>query len=396
MFKKSLILLAISLFALSSVSAQTNECDETYIKAMTAQSPAQRAQLLKDFLGKCAGKGSQYENFAYANLSLIEYPGKTAKEATDYGEKALATGGLDDLTKCQVLIQLSALYSQAGQNLEKAKSYSTQVVDVAKANKAKEEEAANSAQWNKFIGAGFFTLGQAQEKSRDYKGAVDSFVNSYNILKNVQIMAAIKKLGKTLYDAKDYAGAEKAFKAAYSVSKDFDSTLFYAKALYRNSRNGESLQYFKEAYAKQKSGEVAYNIGIILAKEAKANPALSAEAIKYLLEASCTYPSQSQQAMSLAENLYFLSNKDLKYNETVTQIQAKSKKIEDLTSAYNTKFGNKNEEELSDSEKQEMKTLMAGIDAEKKALEKLQADQGTAVAKFNALLEETKQRLGVK
>jgi tetratricopeptide (TPR) repeat protein len=396
MSKKGLILLTLTLFIFRFLPAQTNECDESYVKAMTTQSPAQRAQLLKDFLSKCAGKGSQYENFAYANLALTDYPGKTPRDAIDYGEKALAIGGLDDLTKCQVLIQLSALYSQTGQNLEKAKSYASQVVEVAKAAKTKESAAESTAQWNQFIGAGYFTLGQAQEKSKDYKAAVDSYVNSYNLLKNAKIMASIKKLGKMLYDAKDYAGAEKAFKAAYAVSKDFDSTLFYAKSLYHNNKNGESLQYFKEAYAKQKSGEIAYNIGIILAKEAKTNPAVSAEAVRYLLEASCTYPSQSEQAMKLAETLFFLSNKDLKYNETVTQIQEKNKKIEELTSAYNTKFGGKEEENLSDAEKQEMKTLLANIDAEKKTLEKLQAEQSMAIAKFNKLLEDTKQRLGIK
>lgn len=396
MSTKGVILLTLTLFIFGFSAAQTNECDESYIKAMTAQSPAQRAQLLKDYLAKCGGKGSQYENFAYANLSLIEYPGKTPKDAIDYGEKALAIGGLDDVTKCQVLIQLSALYSQAGQNLEKAKSYASQVVEAAKVAKTKESAAESSAQWNQFIGAGYFTLGQAQEKSRDYKDAVDSYVSSYSLLKNAKIMASIKKLGKMLYDAKDYAGAEKAFKAAYTTTKDYDSTVFYAKSLYRNNKNGESLQYFKEAYAKQKSGEIAYNIGIILAKEAKTNPAVSAEATRYLLEASCTYPSQSQQAMSLAENLFFLSNKELKYNETVTLIQEKNKKIEEFTNTYNTKFGNKEEEDLSDAEKKEMKTLLANIDAEKKALEKLQAEQGMAIAKFNKLLEDTKQRLGIK
>jgi tetratricopeptide (TPR) repeat protein len=396
MSKKAVIFLTLTLFIFSLLAAQTNECDETYIKAMTAQSPAQRAQLLKDFLAKCAGKGSQYENFAYANLSLVEYPGKTPKDAIDYGEKALAVGGLDNVTKCQVLVQLSALYSQAGQNLEKAKSYASQVVEIAKGAKAKEPAAESAAQWNQFIGAGYYTLGQAQAKAKDYKGAVDSYLSSYNLLKNPKIMAGIKKLGKMLYDAKDYAGAEKAFKAAYTVTKDYDSTLLYAMSLYRNNRNGESLGYFKEAYAKQKSGEVAYDIGIILAKEAKTNPALAPEAIRYLLEASCTYPAQSQQAMKLAENLFFLSNKDLKYNETVTQIQEKDKKIEELTNAYNTKFGGKEEEDLSDAEKQEMKTLLANIETEKKALEKLQAEQTMAIAKFNKLLEDTKLRLGIK
>jgi hypothetical protein len=100
--------------------------------------------------------------------------------------------------------------------------------------------------------------------------------------------------------------------------------------------------------------------------------------------------------MKLAETLFFLNNKELRYNETVTEILAKSKKIEELTNAYNTKFGNKDEEDLSDSEKAEMKTMLANIEAEKKGLEKLQAEQNMAIAKFNRLLEDTKARLGIK
>jgi tetratricopeptide (TPR) repeat protein len=194
---KSLFLLAIIPFLLAPLFAQS-ECDDAYIKAMTEKNPAQQAQLLKDFLGKCAGTGSQYENFANANLSLLNYPGKTPAEAITYGEKAISLGGLDDLTKCQILLQLSALYSQSGQNLEKAKSYGLQVTEIARAAKAKEPEGAgnNPGQWNKMIGAGYFTMGQAQEKAKDYKGAVDSYANSYSLLKNPRIMTSIKKLGR--------------------------------------------------------------------------------------------------------------------------------------------------------------------------------------------------------
>ena len=54
------------------------------------------------------------------------------------------------------------------------------------------------------------------------------------------------------------------------------------------------------------------------------------------------------------------------------------------------------EEDLSGNEKAEMKSLLATIEVEKKALERLQADQNMAIAKFNQLLEDTKQRLGIK
>src|SRR4030065_1011658 len=269
MRKKILLSIVIVPFLLAPLFAQT-ECDEVYIKAMTEKNPAQQAQLLKDFLATCGGKGSQYENFANANLSLLNYPGKTPAEAVSYGEKAISLGGLDDLSKCQILLQLSALYSQSGQNLEQAQSYGLQVTEVAKAAKSKETEGATTSagQWNKMIGAGYFTMGQAQEKAKDYKGAVDSYANSYSLLKNPQIMASIKKLGKTLYDAKAYDDAEKAFRTAYTVTKDNEIAAVYAQSLYRNNKDAEALALFKEIYGRQKSGEPAANTGLLLTNTA--------------------------------------------------------------------------------------------------------------------------------
>jgi cytochrome c-type biogenesis protein CcmH/NrfG len=397
MMKKAILLLVIVPLLVGSLAAQ-NECDDAYVKAMTAQSPGERAQLLKDFLAKCGGKGSQYENFANANLALQEFPGKTPADVTTYGEKALAVGGLDDLTTCQLLLVLSSLYSKSGQNLEKAKGYALRVTEVAKAAKAKESEGATTtaAQWNQMIGAGFYALGQAREKGNDAKGAVDAYANSYTILKNPQILAAIKKLGKTLYDAKNYAAAEAAFKAAYDVTKDPEIGTIYAQSVYRSGKEAEALVLFKDLYTKKKSGELAYNIGIILAKQAKTNPAMSTEAIRYLLEASFTYPAQAQQSRAIAENLFFLSNKDLKYNETVTQIQERNKQVEELTKGYNAKFGGKDAEDLTSGEKAEMESILAEIEGVKKEIEKLQASQAGAIAQFNKMLEDTRQRLGVK
>jgi hypothetical protein len=276
--------------------------------------------------------------------------------------------------------------------------YALQVTEVAKAAKAKNAEGGTTgaAKWNKMVGAGYYLQGQAQEKAKDYQGAVDSYSNSYALLKDAKILAGIKKLGKTLYDAKAYEAAEKAFKAAYTATKDTDIAVIYAQALYRNDKDAEALALFKEIYARKKGGEVAYNIGIILAKQAKTNPAMTNEAIRYLLEASLTYPAQAQQARTFAENLFFVNNKDLKYNETISAIQERNKKIEELTKTYNAKFGNKDEEDLSDAEKTEMKKILADIETEKKAIEKLQAEQNMAIAKFNQLLQDTKTRLGIK
>jgi 5-methylcytosine-specific restriction endonuclease McrBC regulatory subunit McrC len=107
-------------------------------------------------------------------------------------------------------------------------------------------------------------------------------------------------------------------------------------------------------------------------------------------------PTNAQQAMSLAESLYFTSNKDLKYNENVQQIEAVGQKIEALTKTYNSKVEGKDEEDLDEAAKKELKSLLAQIEAEKKTLDKLQKEQELVVAQFSKLIEETKLRLGAK
>lgn len=395
MKKTALSTLVLLLLSFVSLSAQSNLADEDYIKAITTPDVSQKVKLLKDYLTKYAGKGTKYENFVYANLCLIPYPGKAPKETIDYGEKALAIDGLDDLTNCQIYLLLSGIYSQLGQNLEKAKSYALETVKISNTNKSKKPATESPETWNKLIGAGYFAHGQALEKSKDLKNAVDSYVNSYNILKNKQIAQNLKKIGKSLYDFKFYNEAEKAFKIACESLQDFGSCTFYAKTLYRTGKKDLALQYFKQSYAKQKSGEIAYNIGIILAGNAEKDPSVSQEAITYLLEASFLSPKNSKKAMSLAEHIFFTLNKDLQYNEKVKELEERGKKLEELTDTFNNKFEDKAEEDLSDAEKKEMKNLIASIEAEKKAIQKLEAEQKAALEKFNKLIESTKTRLGV-
>lgn len=395
MKKTALTISVLLLFIFVSLSAQNPGADEAYIKAITTQNVTQKVKLLKEYLTKYGGRRTKYENHVYANLCLLRYKGKTAKETINYGEKALAIGGLDDYTKSQIYLQLSGLYSQLGQNLEKAKTYALQVIQIAKANKNKESSTMSPAEWNKFIGAGYLAHGQALEKTKDLKGAVDSYINSYKILKNIQIVQNLKKIGKSLYDFKFYNEAEKAFRIAYEALKDFGSCALLAKTLYRNGKKEEALNYFKQAYAKQKSGEIAYNIGIILAGKAKKNPSQSQEAIRYLLEASFLFPKNSKKAMQLAENLFFAGNKEMRYNEKVKELSERSKNLEKLTETFNKKFEDKAEEDLSDSERKEMEKLLASIRAEETAIQKLEVEQKAALEKFNKLIEETKKGLGI-
>jgi len=386
--------LTLLVFACSLLPAQNNAANDAYVKAMTTPDPNLKAKLLKDFLSNYAG--AQYENFASAELCTLQYNGKTPRETIEYGEKALVLGGLDDLTKSKVLFILANMYTTQGQNLAKANDYASQLVQIANSNKSKDSGLAPAATWNQFIGGGYYVQGQALEKTKNYRGAVDAYINSHNMLKDPRILNDLKRLGKSLYDGKAYNDAEKALKIAVDNAKDFASILLYAKTLHRNGKTEDALSYYKQAYLKQKSGEIAFNVGIILAKKSEKNPQFTDEALQYLLDASFLSQANSQKAMQMAESLYFLSKKELKYNEKVQKLQQLTKNLEELTNTFNQKFGEKEEEQLSDSEKKEMKDMLKQIEAEQEAMKKLEAETQAALVGFQSLLDKAKQRLGIK
>jgi tetratricopeptide (TPR) repeat protein len=383
MKRSMLIVIALTLLLVLPVLSQENSCDQAYIKAMTTADAGQRVKLLKDYLAQCGGKGSQYENFAYANLCVTPYSGKTAAETIEFGEKAITLGGLDDVMKFQVLVTVTAVYGQQGTNLAKAKNYAQQAIQLGKAQ--------NNNQW---VGAGYYVQGQVQQKSNDLKGASNSYINAYNILKNPQIANDLKKVAKGLYDAKAYEDAAKAWKICITVSNDYPCIVYLANSLNRSGQKDEALTYYKRAYTKQKKGDVAYNMGVILASKSNSNNNGSSEAITYLLDASFLSEANSKKAMDLAQRLFF-NHEVPGYNEKIKDLSDKGEKIEILTKSFNDKFGEKNEEDLTDAEKAEMEKILKQIEAEQKAIEKLQVEQKQALEKFNALVEATKTRLGI-
>lgn len=392
---RKVILSSLMVIVVMSVYLPAQDtCSQDYIKAMSATSVGEKYNLLKAWVASCSGKGVQYENFAYAYLCTLPAPAKTAQETVDFGEKALSLGGFDDALKYAVLITVANAYILQGNNLSKARDYAVQAVKIATSNKNMSSDAGGPAQWNQRIGAGYFVQAQAFEKEKNLSSAVTAYINCYNILKNKDVASSLAKLGQSLYNAKSYADAEKALKVASTALRDFGTMALYAKSLHRGGKKKEALEAYKQAYSKQKNGEVAYNIGLILASDVQANGTSANEAIRYLLEASFLSQANSKQAMSLAESLYF-SNIDKAYNDKVKLIGDKSKEQEELTNEFNKKFGEKDEEELTDAERTEMESMLKRLEGIQADIEKLQQEQTASLAKWNQMIAQAKQRLGI-
>jgi hypothetical protein len=387
----TMIAIALGLAATSGLLRAQNDCDQMYIKAMQATSPAERAKLLKEYLASCAGKGSQYENFANAFLCTLPFP-KSDQETISYGEKALALGGLDDAVKSQVIYTLAVVSNKVNDSA-KTKAYAQQLIQVSTAGKAKEPENAN---WNKFIGIGHFLVGQAAQKANDISGALAAYETSYNLIKDNAILVEVKKIGKSLMDAKKYADAEKVYRFLAGTGKDSESLRIIADILAQTGRKSEALKMFKDMYAKKKTGDLAFNIGILLNQESKTNPALIPEAVNYFLDASLLIQdrNQAQNARKYAESLFMSQDKE--WNNRVKAIQESQKLIEDWTNTINTKFGNKSEDELTSDEKREYRKIKEAMDKEVVRVEAIQAQQKATMDRLEALLAQAKQRVGVR
>jgi len=395
--KKTALAALILIFSICNLSlGQTNPAHEDYIKATTAPTLSQKIQLLQNYINKYKGQGTQYENYANAHLCFCLFQSNKLAQAIDYGEKAVTMSGLDDFTKSSLYITLSTIYTKQGANLEKAKNYALQVVEISRVNKDKKSSTTTPQQWTQLMGAGYYTHAQAQEKAKQLKGAASSYIKSYNYIKNPQIGKDLKKVGKLLYNFKFYSDAEEAFRVAYNILKDYESCSYYAKSLYKNKKKDEALTYFKKAYQQKKSGEIAYNIGIILAGNSKKTPTTSSEAIKYLLEASYLSPSNSKKARQLAESLFFNSKEGSGYNQKTKELIKLNKELEETTELFNENFGDKSEEELTDKQKKEIESWQADIEALQEKIKKLEAQQKVYIDKFNKLLADAKQRMGVR
>jgi len=384
----------LTLTFLAGALLAQNPADDAYIKAMTVQDNCEKVKLLKDFINKYAGKGSQYENYAYAYLCLLPCPSKSQQESIGYGEKALSMEGLDADVKSSLLVFMANTYINQGQNLDKAKNYANQLIELAKSEKGK--EGANQDKWNKIMAAGHFIIGSAAEKAKDISGALDAYMTAYSISKDKNILISLRKMAKNFAEAQNYAEAEKVYRTIYNQSKDPNDAIVLSQFLLKTNKNDEALSLLKEAYAKKKDGEVAFSIAVILANKAKTDPSVVNDAIRYSLEAAFLSRKNSDQAMKMAEGLFFTMNKDLKYNETVLALQNKAKELDELTKFFNERFGGKSEEDLSEKDKKKMQEMTAEMEAMKAEIEKLKAQQNMAITKFNQLIEETKKRLGVK
>jgi hypothetical protein len=154
----------------------------------------------------------------------------------------------------------------------------------------------------------------------------------------------------------------------------------------------EALAIFREGYAKKRTGSLAQNIAVLLNAEVKKNPSRTMEAVTANIEAGILNPPQQKNFLGMAQNLFVGQDKELA--SSYAKIEEHKKAIEEYNKTIDTKFAGKSEEDLSEADKRLLKTLNGNIEAENQAIAQIVASQKGVLDKFNALVAQTKSRLG--
>jgi len=381
--KRTLYATLTLVFLLTGLAA-AQSADEDYLKAMQLSDNCAKAQALEAYIAKYAGQGSTNEHWAYAYYCLTPCATKNAQKAAEYGEKALGMAGIDDGTKLQLLSVIPSLYASIGQN-DKAKAGALKIIEKGKSSSDPKLGAQLQA-------GGYRFIGQLAEKAGDYGTAAENYILAYGILKDPAISKQLNGLAATLYKGQKYAEAEKVFRQFYAADQGPESAALLGQTLYKQNKIDEALAIYKEGYAKNRTGSLALNIAIILNGQVKTNPSKTNEAINALIEAAQLNPPQSKNLLGQAQNLFVGQDKDLA--SSYAQIEEHNKAIEEFTKTYNAKADGKTEDDLSEADKKVLKKLEANIEVEKQAIARIQGSQKGVLDKFNALVAQTKTRLG--
>jgi tetratricopeptide (TPR) repeat protein len=381
--KKTLWTTVTLVFLLTGLLA-AQSADEQYLKAMQLSDKCQQIQALDAYITQYAGKGGQYDAYAYAYYCLTPCATKNAQKAIDCGEKALAMSGIDETVKLQITFSIPSLYAGMGQ-MDKAKASVQRIIDKGKASADPKTAAQLQA-------SGYVLLGQFAEKSGDYGAAAASYITAYGILKDPSITKQLNNLASTLYKSQKYVEAEKVFREFYAADQGSESASLLAQTLYKEGKVDEALAIYREAYAKKKTANLALNIAVILNKEAKTKPSLKSEAINALIEAGLLNAAQQKNLHQAALNLYISDSPDLAAINT--QIEEHNKNIVEMTKTYNDKYGSKSDDDLTGPEKVSMKKLNNAIESEKQAIEQIKSQQKGVIDKFNQLVAQVRAKLG--
>ncbi len=374
----------LSLVFLLAGLAAAQSADEDYLKAMQISDNCAKVQALEAYIAKYAGQGTTNEHWAYAYYCLTPCATKNNQKAAEYGEKAAAMPGIDDQTKIGLLATVPGLYNSIGQG-DKAKAAAHKLIDFGKT-------VSDAKLSSRLQASGYLLIGQFAEKAADYGAAAENYIIAYGIFKDPSISKQLNSLAATLYKGQKFAEAEKVFRQFYASDKGPESAALLGQTLYKQNKIDEALTIFKEGYANKKTGSLALNIAIILNTQVKTDPSKTNEAVNALIEAALLNPKDSKSLLGQAQNLFVGQDKDLALS--YAQIEEHNKAIEEFTKTYNAKADGKTEDDLSEADKKVLKKLEENIEVEKQAIARIQASQKGVLDKFNALVAQTRARLG--
>jgi len=303
MKKLAMLVLIMIPIGFSGLFALDKEQTDSWMALVGEKDLQVKMQKLDDYYNKYGSKEDRNSIYMYLHLAETTYLLQQYERMIQFGEKVLTYKDLEAGHKLRVYLYLANAYNLTKKDIDKAYSYTEQVIELAKTiNDATQD---NTLINNNFIAPALRIQVQLlAANSQDPQNAMKAFnkaLEAYQLDKSDKSANFVLALCDRMHQADK---VEDAIRGLETINQSKPNAGYYNTLgkWYNQIKNmPKAIENFKASYQMKKSAQVAYNLGILLNQAQQLDSAL-----EYLAEAHLLNDEKiSPEALKLFEHLIF-------------------------------------------------------------------------------------------
>lgn len=302
MKKIAILILMLITISLSGLLAMDKEQTDAWIALVGEKDLQVKMQKLEAYYNKYGGKEDRNSMYMYLHLAETTYLLQQYEKTIQFGEKCLTYKETEASHKLRLYLYLANAYNLTKIDLDKAFSYSEQIIELAKSLRS-ETAQSNSTIDNYFTAPALRIQVQLlAAKSEDPENALKAFnkaLEAYALDKSDKSATFVLALSERMLKNDKVEEAIRGLEAINQnkPSADYYKTLGMWYARLKN--NPKAIENLKASYQMKKNAKVAYDLGVLLNQAQELDSALEYLAESHLLNDE----KYSGEALKLLQHL---------------------------------------------------------------------------------------------
>ncbi len=317
---KKLAMLIVMLIIISSPALLALDKEQTDAwTALVGEKDLQvKWQKLEAYYNKYGAKEDRYSMYMYIHLAQTTYQLQQYEKTIQFGEKALTYKDIDASNKLPLYLYLANAYNLTKKDMEKAYSYSEQIIELAKSlrSQTQSNSAIDISYTAPALRIQVQLLAARTQDPQNVVNALNKALEAYEMDKSEKSVNFVLALSERLLKIDKVEDAIRGVEAinVNKPSADYHKMLGMWYARLKNMP--KAIENLKASYQLKRSAKVAYDLGVLLNQAQDLDTALGYLAESHLLNDE----KYSPEALKLLEHLVF-------FEKTKGQPQPEQEKI---------------------------------------------------------------------